>query len=70
MSDNSYIYLTWIKDHYEITHRDADNPNNQFGRVKKAKDLRDAVLKAKSLQTTYWPEYGITVGMLENEEGE
>jgi len=65
MSANNFILIEWKKDHYEISHRDADT-NSELGKSFNEKTLDDAVYKANAIIEEIqseggYVEYGISI---------
>ena len=70
MSANNYILVEETDKDFKITQRDYDN-NHQLGKPRKAKTLREALLKAQDLKDGEWfpVEYGIEVDLVESKSG-
>lgn len=65
MSANNFILIEWKKDHYEVSHRDADT-SYVFDRIANEGNLEDAVRKANDFirqeeEQGNYVEYGINI---------
>ena len=68
MSNNSVIYLFYspFKSRgYAVQHRDIEAPDNVYYSKSSYKTLLSALKKAKEIQDTQNPEYGIHILSLE-----
>lgn len=61
MSSNDAIYITSVKDHYQVTHADVNSPEGAYYKRFTSKNLEDAILTAQEMQYVLSPEYGVVL---------